>query len=58
VSDLPPGWRWAKVAKGLFRIVTDTGVQVPLADNPDVGSDEERAALQELLAWQETVRDA
>jgi hypothetical protein len=47
-DELPPGWHWCTFER---RIVTNTGIQVPLADSPLIGSPEEQAALRELQAW-------
>lgn len=53
--DLPPGWRIVKGASGQVRILKPNGngqwVELPIVDNPQVGTESERAALAELKAW-------
>jgi hypothetical protein len=52
---LPPGWRLGEGQSGAVRILRPKGngqwVEVPVVDDPMVGSEEERAALVELTAW-------
>ena len=48
VSSLPPGWHWCRFEKC---VVTDAGVKVPVVDDPTVGTDAQRAALQVLRQW-------
>jgi len=45
VKTLPPGWHWCR-SEGA--VVTDTGVVVPIVDDPLIGTDEQRDALRFL----------
>lgn len=53
--DLPPGWRVDAGASGAVRILCPLGdskwVEVPVVDDPLVGSETERAALARLKEW-------
>jgi len=52
-NSLPPGWHWCKHEKCL---ITETGIQVPVADHELVGTDEGRAARLVLLSWKQRRR--
>jgi hypothetical protein len=40
-GTMPPGWHWCRDEQ---RLVTASGVVVPIVDHPLVGTDEQRAA--------------
>ena len=48
VPSLPAGWHWCRFEKAF---VTDTGVVVPLVDDPLVGTEEQREAHRILRQW-------
>ena len=48
VSGLPSGWHYCRFEKA---VVTDTGVIVPLVDDPLVGTEEQRDAHRFLRRW-------
>jgi hypothetical protein len=52
---LPAGWHWCVFEK---RVVTDGGTQVPLADHPLIGNEEEQEAYRTLRAWESQRRGA
>jgi hypothetical protein len=49
-KSLPPGWHWCRHEKA---VVTDTGVIVPVVEQELVGTEEGRAALRVLRAWEQ-----
>jgi hypothetical protein len=51
-NSLPLGWHWCMSEQ---RVVTDTGVVVPLVDDPLVGTEAQREALRALRKWEATV---
>ena len=54
-QSLPLGWHWCRFDKC---VVTNTGVRVPIVDNPLVGTSIERGALRLLEVWRGAQRDA
>lgn len=55
VKSLPRGWHWCKQEQ---RVVTDTGIVVPIVDDPLIGTGEQRNALTRLQEWEATHRRA
>jgi hypothetical protein len=50
VKSLPRGWHWCKQEQ---RVVTDTGIVVPIVDDPLIGTAEQRTALRRLREWEQ-----
>jgi hypothetical protein len=48
-TSLPAGWHWCRFERC---VVTDTGVSVPIVDDPIVGTDAQREALRFLRRWE------
>jgi hypothetical protein len=54
-AALPPGWRVGEGPSGRVHVLRPAAegkwTEVPIVDDPQVGTEAERAALAELKAW-------
>jgi hypothetical protein len=48
IPSLPAGWHWCRFEKA---VVTDTGIIVPVVDDPMVGTEAQREAHRYLRRW-------
>jgi hypothetical protein len=49
IPSLPAGWHWCRFEKC---VVTDTGITVPVVEDPMVGTKEQQDALRFLRRWE------